>query len=83
MINNSEIFLLSGADVLAVLNARETDILQVVRTAYEAHAAGDSVVPHSLFLRLNGHNGDRGIALPAYLGGALPLLGARNPIANF
>jgi ornithine cyclodeaminase len=66
----------TGAEVSAVIEADRETCLDLVRRAYEAHAAGDSVNPHSSFLR-TGREGARIIALPAYLGGAFDLAGLK------
>ena len=47
---------------------RKRPIMQAVEQAYETHGRGDSLMPHSTFLRFPGGR-DRMIALPAYLGG--------------
>lgn len=65
---NGEILILSGNDVASILTGRETEIINTVRMAYEAHTDGDSSLPHSLFLRFPNEPGNRIIALPAYLG---------------
>jgi ornithine cyclodeaminase len=65
---NSEILILSGQDVSSILTGRETEIIDAVRTAYEAHTDGDSSLPHSLFLRFPNEPENRIIALPAYVG---------------
>ena len=67
--DDGSIAVLSGADVRALLASRELELMQVVRTAYETHGAGDSSLPQSTFLRFPGQPHDRIIALPAYLGG--------------
>jgi N-[(2S)-2-amino-2-carboxyethyl]-L-glutamate dehydrogenase len=77
MITSSDICLLSADDVLAALKKREADVIDVVRTAHEMHARGDFVLPHSVFLQMPGADGNRGIALPALLGGKAPILGMK------
>ena len=48
---NNEILLLNGREVGALLEGRETEILRVVRLAYEAHARHQTALPFSTFLR--------------------------------
>lgn len=59
---------LKGDDVEALLRGREREIMEAVKGAYVAHAAGESSLPNSLFLNFPGRERDRLIALPAYLG---------------
>ncbi len=69
--------LVLGADqVAALLRDREADVMEAVTRAYAAHARGETVVPHSSFLRLPDGR-DRFIALPAYLGGASTNVGLK------
>ncbi len=59
--------ILGHGDIRELLRGNESDVLRVVGEAYLAHAAQQSALPHSSFLRLP--DGNRIIALPAYLGG--------------
>ena len=67
----------TAQNVTNVLANREAAVLDTVRAAYEMHARGESVLPHSVFLRLPGAGGNRIIALPAQLGGEAPVVGMK------
>lgn len=69
--------ILKGSEVQSLLAGRETDIMESVRRAYLAHAAGQSSLPHSNFLCFPDDPGSRIIALPAYLGGDFALAGIK------
>jgi ornithine cyclodeaminase len=68
------------AEVKRVLAGREQEIIDLVGQAYRLHEEGQTVVPHSVFLRLPAglagtESPNRIIGLPAYLGGAEPVAG--------
>lgn len=69
--------ILTHGDVLDLLDGRESEVLDAVRRAYLAHHAGDTAVPHSVFLRFPHDARSRIIGLPAYLGGAEPVAGMK------
>ncbi|MGH3382236.1 MAG: 2,3-diaminopropionate biosynthesis protein SbnB [Actinoallomurus sp.] len=69
--------ILGNAAVREVLDADHAEVLAAVRHAYVEHARGETTVPESVFLRFPCHARDRVIALPAYLGGADPVVGVK------
>lgn len=75
--NPNSISILTAAQVADALAGQERDIVLRVADAYRTHASGDSVLPHSLFLRFPGLEKERIIALPAYLGGGAGLAGMK------
>src|SRR5215213_532552 len=74
---NNEILLVSGREVDALLASQETEILRVVRLAYEAHARHQTALPFSTFLRFPNDDKNRVIALPAYLGDSFNIAGIK------
>lgn len=68
---------LTGADVAAVLDGSREECLDVVRRAYLAHDAGETVNPQSGFLRFPHMPRSRIISLPAYLGGDFDVAGIK------
>ncbi len=75
--HGGDILILKGPDVQALLAGREAEIIRATQIAYEAHARGDSSLPHSTFLRFPGNERDRIIALPAYLGAEWDVAGVK------
>src|SRR5215213_1521288 len=66
--SNRDVLILKGDEIDAALQGREHEIIATVEAAYKAHAAGDSSLPNSLFLRFPNDDYNRIIALPAYVG---------------
>jgi ornithine cyclodeaminase len=63
------LLILTGAEVESLLAGQESKLIEIVRTAYEAHWRGESSMPQSTFLRFPNDAANRIIALPAYLAG--------------
>lgn len=74
---DSDILILKERDVRSLLAGRETELIQTVRAAYEAHALGDTSLPQSSFLRFPDEPRNRIIALPAYVGGQYQTAGIK------
>ncbi len=70
------LLVLTTAEVADVLRGEEALLMRLVESAYRTHGRGESVVPHSAFVRLPGGR-DRIIALPAYLGGEFGVAGVK------
>lgn len=75
--SDSDIVILKAGDVLSLLAGCEREVIETVRLAYEAHAGGDSMLPHSSFLRFPFDERNRIIALPAYLGEEFAVAGIK------
>jgi 2,3-diaminopropionate biosynthesis protein SbnB len=74
--SGAELLVLGADQVTALLRDREAEVVDAVTRAYAAHGRGETVVPHSSFLRLpDGLN--RFIALPAHLGDAPASVGLK------
>lgn len=69
--------ILRRADVRAVLDGAQKDVLDIAAATYAAHDRGEDSLPHSVFLRLPGNETDRVIGLPAYVAGDRPALGMK------
>ncbi len=71
------LLVLSGPDVQALLQDRNREVIEAVKNAYITHQAGQSCLPHSVFVRFPGRVKERIIALPAYLGGEREVAGIK------
>jgi 2,3-diaminopropionate biosynthesis protein SbnB len=74
---DSELLIVKGDEVLSLLEGQELEVMNIVRAAYVAHAAGKSSLPHSVFLNFPEAPGNRIIALPAYLSDGFELAGLK------
>jgi ornithine cyclodeaminase len=74
---DDSILILNGSETLSVLEGRELEVVQLIGDAYKAHARGESMLPHSSFLRFPADDRNRIIALPAYLGDGFGLAGIK------
>jgi ornithine cyclodeaminase len=75
--NNGDILLLKGTEIIDLLTGREVELMDVVGKAYIAHARGGSSLPHSQFLLFPDEPANRIIALPAFLGADFDLAGLK------
>lgn len=71
------LLVIGAPEVERALAGREADILEAVRSAYLAHAHGQSSLPHSIFLRFPDNEVDRIIGLPGYLGDGFEVSGIK------
>ncbi len=68
---------ISGEQVQQVLQGRHPEVVDLVKTAYLLHDAGESVNPPSYFLRFPDRPTSRIIALPASIGGDIGVDGLK------
>jgi ornithine cyclodeaminase len=71
------LLVLCGPDIQALLAERKRAVIEAVRNAYLEHRAGNSCLPHSVFVRFPERVKERIIALPAYLGGEKEVAGIK------
>jgi len=76
-VHSDDIYIVKNRDVIGLLSGHETEVVDAVAEAYRTHAAQQSSLPHSLFLRFPDEMRNRIIALPAYLGGDFEVAGMK------
>src|SRR5438093_10640185 len=72
-----DLSIINGKTVFDIVRAHRAECIDVVRNAYLAHAKGQSVNPHSHFLRFPEKPDCRIIALPAFLGDGFGVAGLK------
>lgn len=75
--NDGDILLLKGHEIISLLIGKERELMDVVRSAYISHARGASSLPHSQFLSFPDEPLNRVIALPAFLGDDVNMAGVK------
>jgi N-[(2S)-2-amino-2-carboxyethyl]-L-glutamate dehydrogenase len=75
--HDNEILVLRSGDISSLLTGKENELIETVRTAYVAHSASLSSLPHSVFLTFPNDTRNRIIALPAYLGDGVNVAGLK------
>jgi 2,3-diaminopropionate biosynthesis protein SbnB len=74
---NFELAIINGKTVADIVGANRAECIDIVRNAYRAHAAGQSVNPDSYFLRFPEKPDCRIIALPAFIGDGFHVAGLK------
>ncbi len=77
MTTEDVILTLGGPDIASLLQGKEREIVDRIGEAYVIHGAGDSSLPHSVFVRFPNRKRERIIALPGYLGGKKNIAGIK------
>ena len=75
--DNSDLLVVSGADILSLIANKERQIIDCVRSAYMIHGRSDSSLPRSSFLTFPGNPKNRIISLPAYVGKPIDSAGVK------
>ena len=71
------LFVLGAEQIDAILNGKETEIIEIVKNTYLFHNAGKTALPPSIFLRFPNDALNRIIGLPAYIGGDYNIAGIK------
>ncbi len=66
---SNHILVLGANQIKSALNAKESEITEIVKNTYLLHHLGKTSLPHSIFLRFPDNEKNRIIGLPAYIGG--------------
>jgi ornithine cyclodeaminase len=72
-----ELSIINGKTVFDIISTHRDECVEIVRNAYLAHANGQSVNPHSYFLKFPEKPDCRIIALPAFLGDGFAVAGLK------
>src|SRR6266436_4752623 len=72
-----ELSIINGKSVFDIIRAHRAACVDIVRNAYLAHANGQTVNPHSYFLKFPEKPDCRIIALPAFLGNGFAVAGLK------
>jgi ornithine cyclodeaminase len=75
--HSDDLLILTGNDVLSILEGREREVISIIKAAYEAHGRNQTSLPHSCFLRFPDNQLNRVIALPAYIGDGIEAAGIK------
>ena len=70
-------YVVPGSAVKKAIDENRQGVFETVEAAYRCHASGESVNPHSYFLRYPDNPTARIIALPAHLGGEVKKSGIK------
>ncbi len=72
-----ELSIINGKTVFDIVSTHRDECVDIVRNAYLAHANGQTVNPHSYFLKFPDKPDCRIIALPAFLGDGFAVAGLK------
>jgi N-[(2S)-2-amino-2-carboxyethyl]-L-glutamate dehydrogenase len=75
--DDRNLIVIGAESIQAILDGKEHEIVEIVSGVYQAHARGESSLPHSQFLQFPENAANRIIALPAYLGGTMKIAGLK------
>lgn len=73
----NNLFVLGAQQINHILAGKEQEIMEIVKNAYLLHKQGETVLPHSIFLRFPDDERNRIIGLPAYIGGSYQIAGMK------